>query len=100
MAHSCTHCVLSMIWFSVVFCQPSDKCVLDVSDGAIRSPILLQKNSKESRPGLSNRDCPVRNKTIKVGIVLPSECIQLQGKWVRSWQSCGSLCTKNRACKA
>merc|ERR1711934_91953 len=49
---------------------------------------------------LSNRDCPMRNKTIKTGIVLPSECVQLQGKWVRSWQSCGSICTRTRACKA
>merc|ERR1712018_867473 len=49
---------------------------------------------------LSNRGCPIRNKTIKTGIVRPSECVKLQGKWVRSWQSCGALCTRTRACKA
>merc|ERR1719369_1013251 len=62
--------------------------------------LFLILNVASATPRLSNRGCPLRNRTIKTGIVLPSECVQLQGKWVRSWQSCGSLCTRNRACKA
>merc|ERR1712226_1271284 len=50
--------------------------------------------------GSRNRDCPIRNKTIKKGIVIPQECRALKGTWLTSWQKCGTACTRNYKCKA
>merc|ERR1711868_212456 len=60
----------------------------------------VETDDDEVERRLSNRGCPIKNQTIKTGIVLPSECVQLQGKWLRPWQSCGAFCTRTRSCKA
>merc|ERR1712112_51130 len=52
------------------------------------------------RYGSANRNCPIRGKTTKKGLVRPQQCDELKGKsrWVTSWQRCGAECTKNRYC--
>merc|ERR1712096_564091 len=50
--------------------------------------------------GSRNRDCPIRNKNVKKGLVRPAECRALKGSWVGSWQQCGALCTRSRDCNA
>merc|ERR1712066_769509 len=74
--------------------------ILLLATVALATAATSLDNNEDVERRLSNRGCPLRNRTIKTGIVLPSECVQLQGKWVRSWQSCGAMCTRNRACKA
>merc|ERR1719244_742365 len=85
-----------MMCSAMVSAQLADTCLAGVEEAAIRGPVLLQTISEAAKP----ISCPIRGQTIKTGIVLPSECIQLTGKWVRSWQQCGAACTRMRACKA
>merc|ERR1712243_524380 len=55
------------------------------------------KRHLKMRYGSANRNCPIRGKTIKKGLVRPQQCDELKGKskWVTSWQRCGQECTRN-----
>merc|ERR1712098_1029137 len=68
----------------------------------ILSLTLSMPSSEEGhlkmRYGSANRNCPIRGKTTKKGLVRPEQCSELKGKskWVTSWQRCGAMCTRNR----
>merc|ERR1711890_75755 len=44
--------------------------------------------------------CPQYNRNIKQGMVVPSRCKLIRGKWVKSWQQCGALCMREKTCQA